>query len=85
MSLHGLSILKNRDEKLFELLKKKKAAESQYRKIRLAYEGPKWPRGKGKKPNDDKEKDENGNLKDGQEVQVFKPTATKDEFVSYQF
>ena len=69
-----------RDEKLFELLKTKKAAESQFRKMRLGYEGPK--RIKTRKVVDDKENNGNSENKDIQEKVVFKPTATKQQFVS---
>ena len=60
-------------------MKNKKAAESQFRKIRLAYEGPKFPKNKVKKPTDDKDKDGESET---QEKPKFKPTATKKEFVS---
>ena len=75
-----------------ELFKAKKAADSYFRKIRLAYEGPKWPtRPKPKKPTTDDEKNgdkstdnpqvENAKVEET-EQKKFKPTATKDEFVS---
>lgn len=71
------------------MLKAKKAAEYQYRKIRLAYEGPKWPsRSKAKKISTneagDKITDENvPNDKDNStDEKKFIPTATKQEFVS---
>ena len=65
----------DRDQKLFDLLKQKKAAESQFRKIRFAYEGPKCPRNRSKKPEDGDEVKE-------VEKPIFKPTATEKEFVS---
>jgi len=63
----------DRDQKLFDLLKQKKAAESQFRKVRFAYEGPKCPRNRSKKPEDGD---------DAKEVEkpMFKPTATQKEF-----
>ena len=67
--------IEERDQKLFDLLKHKKAAESQFRKIRFAYEGPKCPRNRSKKP-------EEGSVVIESEKSVFKPTATKMEFVS---
>ena len=46
----------DREVELYDLLKLKKAAESHFRKIRLAYEGPKWRSKKVKK--DDEKKNE---------------------------
>lgn len=62
-----------RDDKLFHLGKKKKAAESNYRKVGLAYNGPKNPKIIVKKTADGGEE----KIKE-----VFKPTATKAEYVS---
>jgi hypothetical protein len=69
--------MEERDQKLFDLLKQKKAAESQFRKIRFAYEGPKCPRNRFKKP------EEGGDGKEPEKI-VFQPTATKLEFVSLE-
>jgi hypothetical protein len=66
----------DRDQKLFELLKVKKSTESHFRKIRLAYEGPKFPKAnKGKK---------DSGTTEGNDVEKvpFKPTVSKSEFVS---
>ena len=77
----------------------KKAAEHNFRKVRLAFEGPKWPsKGKPKKTNDEdtdgkksSDNNENGSDKNKENngEKKFKPTATKKEFVSnsiiYQF
>jgi len=38
--------LSNREEQMYELLKAKRAADAKFRKVRLAYEGPKEPRRK---------------------------------------
>ncbi len=74
-----------------ELLRAKKAAESHFRKIRLAYEGPKWPsKAKAKKAPVGDEKNggnsqvgaESGDTKDDNAQKKFKPTATKKQFVS---
>ncbi len=46
----------DREVELYDLLKLKKAAESHFRKIRLAYEGPKWKSKKVRK--DDEKKNE---------------------------
>lgn len=62
-----------RDDKLFHLLKKKKAAESNYRKVAFAYNGPKNPKFVIKKTADGKEE----KIKE-----EFIPTATKAEYVS---
>lgn len=66
----------DRDQKLYELLKVKKSTESSFRKIRLAYEGPKFPKA-------NKSKKENG-TNEGNDVEKvpFKPTVSKAEFVS---
>mmetsp|Transcript_6232 Transcript_6232/g.8811 ORF Transcript_6232/g.8811 Transcript_6232/m.8811 type:complete len:1455 (+) Transcript_6232:93-4457(+) len=48
-----------RDEQMYELLKAKKAADSHFRKTRLAFEGPKQPRAKPK-PKATTEKDKEG-------------------------
>ena len=91
-----LHLLNNRDEETLNLLKAKKSAESHFRKIRLAYEGPKWPsKAKVKKTSSDEIKDEKKDGNDKQEgdnsdaknkennvEKKFKPTATKKEFVS---
>jgi len=51
-----------RDEALYELLKARKAAESHFRKIRLAYEGPKFPsKSRAKKAADSADNDKNEN------------------------
>jgi len=64
----------DRDQKLYELLKLKKSTESHFRKIRLAYEGPKFPKASKVK--------KEGGTNEGNEVEKvpFKPTATKAEF-----
>jgi hypothetical protein len=69
----------DRDQKLFDLLKVKKSTESHFRKIRLAYEGPKFPKSsKGKKVDGTNE---------GNEIEkaVFKPTVSKSEYVSIRY
>lgn len=76
-----------REESMQELLRAKRTADNKYRKVRLAFEGPKRP----KKASEDKKTDdnnvENNNDKasdeaDGKEDPPFKPTATRKEFES---
>lgn len=81
-----------RDEESLDLLKNKKATESHFRKIRLAYEGPKYPSKSKAKKNEDnndsgnnpanKENNDSAKNSEGQIEKKFKPTATKKEFVS---
>lgn len=83
-----------RDVESCELLKNKKAAEYQFRKVRLAFEGPKYPsKSKAKKTNNEETEEgvesgnkdnsnESTNNNDEQLQKAFKPTATKKEFVS---
>jgi len=79
-----------RDEESMDLLRAKKAAESNFRKIRLAYEGPKWPsKAKTKKApttdekngdNDQGDNEVGDTKKDDSSQKKFKPTATKKQF-----
>ena len=71
-----------RDEEMTELLKAKRTADSKFRKVRLAYEGPKRP---SRKPVNDTTTTNGENTDPKQEEPVentFKPTATKKEFES---
>jgi len=68
-----------RDEKLWELLKAKKSAESNFRKIRLAYEGPKQKsRAKSKLPAENNVP--NGEKDNNFVEKKFVPTVSKAEF-----
>lgn len=49
--------------------------------MRLAFEGPKWP--KKKSGNDEENKEDEDKNKENNSEKKFKPTATKKEFVSY--
>eukprot|EP00553_Chaetoceros_curvisetus_P013487 CAMPEP_0204634414 /NCGR_PEP_ID=MMETSP0717-20131115/29226_1 /ASSEMBLY_ACC=CAM_ASM_000666 /TAXON_ID=230516 /ORGANISM="Chaetoceros curvisetus" /LENGTH=84 /DNA_ID=CAMNT_0051652841 /DNA_START=38 /DNA_END=288 /DNA_ORIENTATION=- len=70
----------DRDEKLWDLLKAKKAAESNFRKIRLAYEGPKQ-KSKAKKVVESGADGPNGGNGEGENKErKFVPTATKAQF-----
>ncbi len=60
----------------------KKAAESQFRKIRLAHEGPKFPKNKVVKKAVEDQGIEGETTKVEVEKPKFKPTATKKELVS---
>jgi hypothetical protein len=74
-----------------DLLKAKKATEAQYRKIKLAFEGPKISKKKGAKRSLEKEKAEGANTVEREaedEVEnklAEKPSVTSDEVVSYLF
>ena len=83
---------------MYDLLKAKRNADSHFRKIRLAYEGPKNPSrskssdknvsdsagGKESEKPDEKDSKENKEIGDENDetAQKFKPTATKKQFVS---
>ena len=69
-----------RDEELYVLTKNKRLAESNFRKARLAFEGPK--KQPTKKADDDKdEKEKNGNSKsESKEGETTKPTISKKQF-----
>ncbi|CAB9501476.1 expressed unknown protein [Seminavis robusta] len=84
--------ISGREEKMYELLKAKRAADAKLRKVRLAFEGPKQP---PKKPSANNEESNNnmddddkrksvdssgGNDDNGQGKTEFKPTATKKQF-----
>jgi linker histone H1 and H5 family len=74
-----------REEELFELLKVKKAAELKYRKVRLAYEGPKKPsRAKPKageeQNNGEAPEETEGGGETVADKKPFQPTATKKQF-----
>ncbi|GAX12095.1 hypothetical protein FisN_15Lh213 [Fistulifera solaris] len=73
--------LASREEEMQELLRAKRSADAKFRKVRLAFEGPKKPR-KSTSENDGEENAENeasNNGKDKSE-EPFKPTASKKEF-----
>jgi linker histone H1 and H5 family/PWWP domain/Williams-Beuren syndrome DDT (WSD), D-TOX E motif len=80
------SDLAQREEELFELQKVKKAAELKFRRIRLAYEGPKKPsRAKPKAGEENKngealEETEGGVETATTDNKPFQPTATKKQF-----
>jgi len=75
---------------LAELSRKKKTAETHYRKVRLAFEGPKQPQKSSKKKDTDENLDltmgvsKSSEAKSGDkdEKLIFVPTATKKEYVS---
>jgi linker histone H1 and H5 family/Williams-Beuren syndrome DDT (WSD), D-TOX E motif len=74
--------LANREEAMQELLRAKRAADNKFRKVRLAFEGPKRPPPASKpKPKDGEEEN---NVDEGEENKAeekpFKPTATKKQF-----
>lgn len=81
-----------RDEILAELAKNKKAAETSFKKVRLAYEGPKYPSKAKQKSDsvpDDNADERKGKGKptstahvDNDDKASFLPTATKKEYVS---
>jgi hypothetical protein len=72
--------LTERDEVLAELLRNKKSAESNFKKVRLAYEGPKQStKVKSKR---DSTGDSNNPNDGSDEKAPFVPTATKKEYVS---
>ena len=82
----------DREEELAALIRDKRAADANYRKVKLALEGPppKKPASAPKK-NDEKEEEvtkKNGKGKqqqsqnDGANEKPFKPTATKKQLVS---
>ena len=87
-----------RDEEMYELLKAKKLADSQFRKIRLAFEGPKQPSKKKsteekkeeevketKEPNEGMDENKENATEDTDTAPKFKPTATKKQFVRGDF
>lgn len=90
-----------RDEEMYELLKAKKLADSQFRKIRLAFEGPKQPSKKksteekkesteeetkeAKEINESTDENKENATEDTDTVPKFKPTATKKQFVRGDF
>jgi hypothetical protein len=79
-----LYFIHGRDEILAELSRNKKAAETQFKKVRLAFEGPKHS-SKAKQKRDsslDDNLDEKKAHVDNDDKATFVPTATKKEYVS---
>jgi hypothetical protein len=76
-----------REEKLAQLARNKRSADSSFRKVKLALEGPPPKKAVPQKKTDDKGEDKNStdDKKDAKEEvkeKPFKPTATKKQFVS---
>lgn len=77
----------SREEEMQSLLKAKREADNKFRKVRLAYEGPKKkrPAASSSDNKDGEKKDEPGAGDANAEPEpVFKPTATKKQFESAQ-
>ncbi|KAL7566249.1 hypothetical protein ACA910_011311 [Epithemia clementina (nom. ined.)] len=72
-----------REEQMHELLKAKKAADSKFRKVKFAFEGPKKPKKVLDTTNGDLKEEKDANEDGGNEgSNALKPTTTKKEFES---